>query len=577
MGGGGRCGGGGGGGGGASSRQPQQSTLPPSQPPVSSQPLGSAARGGGPPHQRGNGSNGHPTMPPRQAHQSGGGGGQGQRWGDEDGEDDPALAWALRESLRETPSTGHGNSVSGRQPEWREQQSSHHRDSHPPPQSQNGRDAGLSGMAMQSAGGGRSKNNKNQRKGKKAEEERQRQEAARANAEKQRAQALFEKAQLRQQQQAQAQQAQQQQRSGGGGRSNPYAQLDGVEEDEEVEVMMQHTTSAVSRRELLESSVRARDAEDYDEEEEEGEEDYTDAVDGVVEGGGGGGEEEEEEVAPPIDVTMRMKPASADGDTIRLSLYFTCAAPPERPTTSASSKAGGGVTEESIESKVSAAEEEAISTRFDAFLSKAMDLNVLSSGSADELTDRIARMKEASVRCSTMSNLIDGAEGEREEFVGLPIRELKRRCEQRGIGCAGFLEKDDFITALLVDLDLERSINTAGKGGSGGGSSSKKKKKKNKGGGGGGGGGGGLYEPSKEKYNAQFEMSTQSCRPSFSSGCQCVGTPCLDPYYNSSEPSVPLAGGGGAGGAAGGAAGGSPSKAKAVASKEGAPILDDLD
>ena len=80
-------------------------------------------------------------------------------------------------------------------------------------------------------------------------------------------------------------------------------------------------------------------------------------------------------------------------------------------------------------------------------------------------------------------------EEERAALVAMPLRELRRKFDGRPAvrACAtGFLERDDFVTALLVEsmLSWDGGPTVGGAGGGGGGKKGKKKKKKGGGGGG---------------------------------------------------------------------------------------------
>ena len=129
--------------------------------------------------------------------------------------------------------------------------------------------------------------------------------------------------------------------------------------------------------------------------------------------------------------------------------------------------------------------DEGLEQIFDALIERSLELRVLSQREADMLTDRLATLDDA----NELRAMLRGYEAERGRLAALPVRELRRRCEQRGVVQEGLLEKDEFVYALLANEMVNPSGRKKNKG-----------KKKGKGGGRGGGGysrggsGGGAHE-----------------------------------------------------------------------------------
>ena len=181
----------------------------------------------------------------------------------------------------------------------------------------------------------------------------------------------------------------------------------------------------------------------------------------------------------------------------------------------------------------------------------------MSEARADEMSDQIASIDNPDERVAAMARLVDSLECERQAFAALPLKELRRRCELRGVSVEGLLEKDDFVTALLAEVSRQPK----------GDRKKEKKKRSNRRGGGGGGGGGGLYEPARPP--SHLYSAAPSRLSSFASGCTSVSSG----YYGGSavdeapsadrvaqEPPAPAS------------TSSLPKAAPAVA-----PILDDLD
>ena len=62
-----------------------------------------------------------------------------------------------------------------------------------------------------------------------------------------------------------------------------------------------------------------------------------------------------------------------------------------------------------------------------------------------------------------MGKVVDGADRERDKLQALPTRELRKRCEQKGLPIHGYTEKDDCVTALLAAATLLSKSRRGGK------------------------------------------------------------------------------------------------------------------
>lgn len=93
----------------------------------------------------------------------------------------------------------------------------------------------------------------------------------------------------------------------------------------------------------------------------------------------------------------------------------------------------------------------ALEVRFDGFIERAQQLGAMNSAYADMLTDSVAAVEGSAERARVMSAFLQAHMEERQVLDCMPAKELRRRCMQRSIGVNGFLEKDDFVVALLAE------------------------------------------------------------------------------------------------------------------------------